>query len=282
MTDAAQGIMVRALCLSRTHAHFPEPQEITKNVDLQVGRGQILGIVGESGCGKSLTCQAIMGMLPQGIRQTGGSISVDGQEVRSDMSLQGFRGRTVSMILQNPSSCFDPIRTVSAQFVDTLRSHDLPCSRQGMEDHLRGVGFSDARRILDLYPYEMSGGMLQRVMIALALALGAPYLLADEPTTDLDPVAQQRVLSLLAELRARKGVGILLVSHDFSVMEHLADEVAVMYKGRILEQAPTAELLHAPQTPYGQQLVDAYGVLCRAWQAVPKEVVSEEAEHGLA
>lgn len=266
MKQEDKGIIVEGLCLAPAAGQTPETREITHEVSFTVPPGGVLGIVGESGCGKSLTCQAVMGLLPPGVRRRGGRIRVDGREVAPQAASRMFRGKKIAMILQNPSGCFNPLRTVAAHFQDTLRSHDLPCSRQRMEDALREAGFADARRIPELYPYEMSGGMLQRVMIALALVLEAPYLVADEPTTDLDPVAQKRVLDLLERLRARKGVGILLVSHDLSVMRHLADRVAVMYQGRILEQAPTEELFRAPRTPYGRRLVNAHGLLCRAWR----------------
>ncbi len=269
MKQEEKGIVVDGLRLAPAGGQSPESQDLTHGVSFAVPPGGVLGIVGESGCGKSLTCQAIMGLLPPGVRRRSGGIRVDGREVASQAASRMFRGRKVAMILQHPSSCFNPLRTMAAHFQDTLRSHDLPCSRQRMEDALREAGFADARRIPELYPYEMSGGMLQRVMIALALVLEAPYLVADEPTTDLDPVAQKRVLELLEGLRARNGVGILLVSHDLSVMRHLADRVAVMYRGRILEQAPTEDLFRNPRTPYGRRLVNAHDLLCRAWRGAP-------------
>lgn len=264
-----KGIIVDKLCLHKSHVHPPENPAITHSVSFAVPPRTIVGIIGASGCGKSLTCMALMGLLPAGIVQHSGNICVDGRPVHPAENLHWLRGRTVAMIMQNPSSCFDPLCSIEGHFADTLSAHNLPCSRQHIEDCLREVGFSDTARIRRLYPDAMSGGMLQRVMIAIALALKAPYLLADEPTTDIDPVAQKHILELLLDIRRRRGVGILLVSHDLSVMQHIADTIAVMHEGRLVEQANTAHFMRQPQSLYGRELLRAHQQLCHRWQPLP-------------
>lgn len=275
-----QGIVVHKLCLHKGHVHPPEQAAITHDLSFTVPPGGIMGIIGASGCGKSLTCLALMALLPAGIVQHSGSIVVDGRSVLPTENLRWLRGRSVAMIMQNPSSCFDPLCTIEGHFMDTLAAHALPRSHHYIEDCLREVGFEDAARIRRLYPAAMSGGMLQRVMIAIALALKAPYLLADEPTTDLDPVAQKHILDLLLDIRRRRGVGILLVSHDLSVMQHVADTIAVMHQGRLVEQGDTAHFMRQPQSPQGLELVGAYQRLCQIWQTQPDPTqVPEELPH---
>lgn len=265
----AQGIIVNNLCLHKGHVHPPELPSITHNLSFTVAPNTIMGIIGASGCGKSLTCLALMGLIPSGIVQHSGTISVDGRPVLGIEPLSWLRGKTIAMIMQNPASCFDPLCSIEAHFADTLAAHNLPCSRQHIEDCLSEVGFNDAPRVRRLYPDAMSGGMLQRVMIALAVALKAPYLLADEPTTDLDPVSQKHILELLLDIRKRRGVGILLVSHDLSVMQHVADTIAVMHEGRLVEQGTMADFMRQPQSSHGRELLQAHRQLSQPWCSLP-------------
>lgn len=275
-----RGIIVDQLCLHKNHVHPPELPAITHDVSFSVAPNTITGIIGASGCGKSLTCLALMGLLPAGIVQHSGTITVDGRTVQTTDNLHWLRGRTIAMIMQNPASCFDPLCSIEGHFADTLSAHQLPCKPQHIEDCLREVGFDDPARIRRLYPDAMSGGMLQRVMIAIALALQAPYLLADEPTTDLDPVAQRHILELLLTIRRRRGVGILLVSHDLSVMQHITDNIAVMHKGRLVEKAKTADFMRHPQSPHGCALHKAYQQLCHLWHPQsPAETPAKESAH---
>jgi nickel transport system ATP-binding protein len=174
------------------------------------------------------------------------------------------------MVLQNPMSAFDPVFSIRHHFRETLAAHEEAARGAGdrVEHALREVGFPDPRRVLDLYPFQMSGGMLQRVMIALALVLSPPLLIADEPTTDLDVIAQAQIQDLLADLRRRRGMALLLVTHDLSVLGRLADEVAVMRQGRIVEMGPVARILDAPRHAYTKTLVDAHLGLYRRYLAV--------------
>jgi nickel transport system ATP-binding protein len=183
--------------------------------------------------------------------------------------MRRHRGRSVAVILQNPMSCFDAVQTIRQHFRETLASHGLQRNgwhRGQVELALQEVGFDEPEAILELYPFQMSGGMLQRVMIALALLLEPPLLIADEPTTDLDTIAQATILDLLASLRVRRGLSVLLVTHDLSVIARLADEMAVMREGIILEHGPVAEVLAAPRNSYTARLVAAHHTLDQAYR----------------
>lgn len=231
---------------------------LVSGISFQAGPGRVTGLVGASGSGKSLTCLALMGLLPQGIQARGQIMlqgaSLDGQDMRS------VRGRRIAMIMQNPMSCFDPVFTIRTHFRETLAAHGM--LGQGWEEDMRSVlqevGFAEPDAVPDLYPFQMSGGMLQRVMIGLALVLEAPFLIADEPTTDLDTVAQARVLDLLARLKRERGMGMLLVTHDLGVIARIADDVAVMRQGEIVERGTVADVFSAPEHPYTQELINAH------------------------
>lgn len=234
-------------------------KELVSNVSFSAAKGRVLGLVGESGSGKSLTCLAALGLLPKGLSSQG-SVTIDGTAITGATPMHRIRGRRIAMILQNPMSCFDPVFTIRTHFRETLTAHgmgrDIPDAR--LESVLTEVGFPEPRGVLDLYPFQMSGGMLQRVMIALALVLEAPFLIADEPTTDLDTVAQAKVLDLLACLKERCSMGMLLVTHDLGVIARLADDVAVMRHGVIVEQASVTDLFSAPRHPYTQELIGTH------------------------
>uniref|UniRef100_B8DIP2 ABC transporter related n=1 Tax=Nitratidesulfovibrio vulgaris (strain DSM 19637 / Miyazaki F) TaxID=883 RepID=B8DIP2_NITV9 len=269
--------------VSTGEAAAPSAPPLVGPVDLAVERGQVVCLVGPSGCGKSLTCMSLLDMLPQGITRTAGTIRVHGQAVdgqavdRQGMDGQAaygapperlrlLRGRGAAYVLQNPASCFDPVFTIGAHFQETLAAH-LPMApgrdtrpdwRAAALAALREVGFDDARAILGHYPFQMSGGMLQRVMIALALVLDVPLLIADEPTTDLDLPSQARVLDLLDQVRRTRNTAILLVTHDLSVAARMADRMAVMRHGRVVEQGDVRELFAAPRHPYTRALLAAH------------------------
>ena len=254
-------------------------RKVVRNVSFSVPRGRVTCLVGESGCGKSLTCLAILGLLPEAVRQTGGTITLDGERV-SELSperLRALRGGKAAMILQNPMSCFDPICTIKSHFLESLAAHgggsrslspeaapesDLTRARRSLAE----VGFDNPDDILDAYPFQLSGGMLQRVMVALALLSEIRLLLADEPTTDLDVVSQARILTLLDETRRRHGMGVLLVTHDIGVVARMADFVVVMHKGEVVEQGEVATLFAAPRHVYTRALLQAhlslYGLSC--------------------
>jgi nickel transport system ATP-binding protein len=253
-------------------AFGPEgPVPLVRGVSLSVPANRVVGLIGESGCGKSLTCLGILGLLSGNLRRTRGEIYLRGTPVHTlaPEAMRRHRGRSVAMILQNPMSCFDAVHTIGQHFRETVASHGLQTNgefRDQAESALHEVGFDETDAILDLYPFQMSGGMLQRVMIALALLLEPPLLIADEPTTDLDTVSQATILDLLLSLRERRGLGVLLVTHDLSVIARLADEVAVMREGAIIERGPVTAIFAAPRHSYTASLLRAHHRLERDYR----------------
>lgn len=227
-------------------------------------KGCVTGLVGESGSGKSLTCQTIMGLPPRGLF-VAGTVLLDGISMplapRKAALARESRGSRIAMILQNPISCFNPVCTIKTHFRETLAAHHasrFDNTKPQWCSSLAKVGFDEPEAILPLYPFQMSGGMLQRVMIALALALDVDFLLADEATTDLDAVSQRRVLDLVASLVRDRDLGVLLVTHDLSVIAHLADEVLVMREGAILERGNVQAVFNKPRHPYTISLLEAH------------------------
>ncbi|MGV2980413.1 ATP-binding cassette domain-containing protein [Camelimonas sp. ID_303_24] len=229
---------------------------LVEDVSLDIRAGETLALVGASGCGKSLTCAASLDAAPPGVRRTAGSILVDGVE----QAPADIRGRLVATILQNPRSAFNPVRTMRQHAMEGAgaRGASTASREQRIRAAMADAGLEDPDRILGLHPFEMSGGMLQRMMIALALASGAPFLFADEPTTDLDLIVQRDILNLLLRLTQERGLGVLLVTHDMGVVAALADRVAVMAGGRIVETAPVMDIFNHPAHPATRDLRDAH------------------------
>lgn len=225
-------------------------------VSFAVDGGKTLGIVGESGCGKSVTSLTVMGLLPKtGARVAGGSIRFAGQDLsRLDTdAMSDLRGNRLAMIFQEPMTSLNPAFTIGDQITEGLIRHKGVSAAQAREQAiamLRKVKIPAPERRIDDYPHQLSGGMRQRVMIAMALACGPELLIADEPTTALDVTVQAQILDLLRELQRDLGTAILLISHDMGVIAEMADEVAVMYAGRIVEKAPVERLFAEPQHPY--------------------------------
>jgi peptide/nickel transport system ATP-binding protein len=215
----------------------------------------VLGLLGEAGSGKSVTLRALMRLLPKKRTQISGHIKVAGRDVLalSDEELSAFRGQSVSMIFQEPALALDPVYTIGAQIAETVMRHEGKSPAEAKARALKMlevVRVPSARRRLNAYPHEMSGGMRQRAMIALALACRPKILLADEPTTALDATVQIQVLVLLRRLQRELGMGMIFVTHDIGVAAEIADTVAVMYAGRIVENGPVARVLRAPAHPY--------------------------------
>ncbi len=242
--------------LTVTAAHGDHAHTLVRDVSLTLNAGEILALVGGSGSGKSMTCAGAQGVLPQGVIRRAGRVLVDGQEVPA----AALRGRIVATVLQNPRSAFNPVRTMADHAREVLRvAKAAPADdAQAIRSAFAEVGLENPDHVAGLYAFEMSGGMLQRAMIAMALLSGAPFLFADEPTTDLDLVVQARILDLLADLRQRRRLGVLLVTHDMGVVARLADRVAVMEAGRIVEEAPAGRIFAAPAHPATQALVAAH------------------------
>lgn len=227
---------------------------LVHGVSLTLKRGRVLALVGGSGSGKTLTCAAALGVLPAGVRQTAGTLRADGHPV----TCAALRGLKVATIMQNPRSAFNPLHTMATHARETCRALGKPADDATLIDALETVGLENAERVLRLYPFEMSGGMLQRMMIAMAVLADAPFIIADEPTTDLDAVAQARILDLLDAIIQRRAPGMLIVTHDMGVVARLADEVAVMDQGRIVEHNSVEAIFHAPQHPVTRGLLAAH------------------------
>ena len=238
------------------------PLSAVKDADLTVGAGEIVGIVGESGSGKSLTCRAVMRLIASPGRVAGGSIRFDGRDVlaMSTSELRRYRARDVGMIFQDPFSSLNPVHRVGRQLAETLqlnRGLGRAAARTEAVALLDSVGIPDPERRAQAYPHELSGGMRQRVMIALATSSQPRLLIADEPTTALDVTTQRQILELLDRLRSEQGTSILLVSHDFGVIAQLCDRVVVMYGGHVVERGPIEQMYDAPQHPYTKALLES-------------------------
>ena len=230
------------------------------NLSLTLGKSEVLGLLGESGSGKSVTLRALMRLLPRKRTEITGSVRVLGRDVLalSDDELASFRGRTVSMIFQEPALALDPVYTIGQQIAETVMRHEGKGhaeARARALEMLEIVRIPSARRRLDSYPHEMSGGMRQRAMIALALACRPKVLLADEPTTALDATVQIQVLLLLRQLQRELGLAVVFVTHDIGVAVEVADRIAVMYAGRIVESGPCRAVIRTPAHPYTQGLL---------------------------
>jgi oligopeptide transport system ATP-binding protein len=232
-----------------------------QGVSFSVRKGEVVGIVGESGCGKSVTNLSVLGLLPrpQG-RVVGGQVLFDGRDLVGlpDSEMRKVRGNRIAMIFQDPMTSLNPFLTVEEQLAEVGQLH-LKLSRADAVSRavtlLDRVGISDARNRIRSYPHEFSGGMRQRVMIAMALLCDPALLIADEPTTALDVTIQAQILDLLAELRRERGMAIVLVTHDLGVVAGVCDRILVMYAGMVVEEAPTRDLFRAPSHPYTKALL---------------------------
>src|SRR6201981_1235451 len=230
------------------------------DLSLSLGDGEVLGLLGESGSGKSVTLRALMRLLPKKRTEISGSVKVMGRDVLAldEDELSKFRGQTVSMIFQEPALALDPVYTIGEQIAETVIRHEGKTrseARARALEMLEGVRMPSAKRRLDAYPHEMSGGMRQRAMIALALACKPKILLADEPTTALDATVQIQILLLLRELQREFGMSVIFVTHDIGVAIEICDRVAVMYAGQIVEQGTLGQIVRSPLHPYARGLL---------------------------
>ena len=234
--------------------------EILSGVDLALGSGEVLGVVGESGSGKSMLALSIMGLLPQPIMVRSGQVHLQGQDLLAlpPRQMRALRGKDVAMIFQEPMTSLNPVMRVGQQIGEVLRWH---LSLQGDAARaegialLRRVEMPDPQRQIDAYPHELSGGMRQRVMIAMALAGRPRLLIADEPTTALDVTIQSQILNLLRKLQQDSGMSVLLITHDLGVIAEMCDRVAVMYAGRVVEQGAVLDIFDRPAHPYTRGLL---------------------------
>jgi oligopeptide/dipeptide ABC transporter ATP-binding protein len=255
----ALALEVEALTVAFTGRRGPVP--IVTGADLTLARREILGVVGESGSGKSLTSLAIMRLLdPSSVRVVAGSVRLFGRDLLtlSEREMRSVRGREIGMIFQDPMTSLDPAFTAGYQILSVLRRHtDLgrSAARQRALELLALVGIGDPRRRIDSYPHQLSGGMRQRVMIAMAIACEPKILIADEPTTALDATTQAQILELIRQLAEELNMSTIITTHDLGVVAEVCDRVAVMYAGQIVEQASTEQLFYHPKHPYTERLL---------------------------
>jgi peptide/nickel transport system ATP-binding protein len=267
-----------ALKVSGLSVEFVEPGTRWRALDdvrLEIRRGEILGLVGESGAGKSLTGAAIIRLLPPKAEIVAGRIEVDGTDILSLSSSQiiRFRGKRVGSVFQDPLTSLDPLFTIGDQLVETIRLH-MPADRHVAKERaiklLDEVGIPAASRRFAQYPHEFSGGMRQRVVIALALCADPALLIADEPTTALDVSIQAQVLALLRRLCEQRAMGMLLITHDLGVVAETAHRVAVLYAGRIVEQGPVSDVIGRPMHPYAERLMNSIPQIGRDLDRLPQ------------
>ncbi|WP_168879940.1 ABC transporter ATP-binding protein [Rhizobium sp. P28RR-XV] len=235
--------------------------QVLHGIDLDVGRGEALGLVGESGCGKSVTWLAALSLLPAKADVTG-SVKLEGRELIGGQRsvLENVRGKRIAMIFQDPSSSLNPVLRIGRQIAEALTAHRGLRGEAARAEAMRlmdMVGIPDARRRFDSYPHEFSGGQCQRLMIAMALAGQPDLLIADEPTTALDATIQAQILDLLIELRAETGMATVFISHDLGAVSQVCERICVMYAGRIVEEGSVEQLFSEPRHPYTRGLFDA-------------------------
>ncbi len=255
--------MSHLLEVKNLQTHFLTRAGVVKSVDgvsFHLERGELLGLVGESGCGKSVTALSIMRLVAPPGRIVGGEVWFDGENLlkAAESRLREIRGDDIAMIFQDPMTSLNPVYTVGEQIAEALRLHrklSRKAAREGAIEAMREVSIPDPGRRADDYPHQLSGGIRQRVMIAMALACDPKLLIADEPTTALDVTIQAQILELLDELRKTRELAVLLITHDLGVVAEVADRVAVMYTGRIVEESPVAELFARPKHPYTEGLL---------------------------
>jgi peptide/nickel transport system ATP-binding protein len=285
--------MVRLLEVSNLEAEFPGAKAV-RDLSFAVDKGETLALVGESGCGKSATALAVMGLLPAPGRITHGRILFDGADLAAlpERHMRRLRGSAISMIFQDPMTSLNPVLRVGRQITETLRrhqGHSARAARARAIELLDLVRIPEPHRRIDDFPHQLSGGMRQRVMIAMATACGPRLLIADEPTTALDVTIQAQILELLSRLKRELSMALLLITHDLGVVAEHADRVVVMYAGRKAEEAPTAELFRTPLHPYTVGLLAASPRLDRSLHyregrldEIPGSVASAASETGCA
>ncbi len=257
--------MAAILEVDRLQTHFRTPDGVNRAVDgvsFHVDAGETLAIVGESGCGKSVTSMSILRLIPEKTGKSAGAIRFEGKNLLelSESEMRDIRGNQISMIFQEPMTSLNPVLTVGYQIDESLRLHEGlsgDAARKKTVEMLKLVGIPEPERRAREFPHQLSGGMRQRVMIAMALACSPRLLIADEPTTALDVTIQAQILDLMRDLKKRVGAAIVLITHDLGVVAEVADRVVVMYAGRKVEEASARELFARPMHPYTQGLLGA-------------------------
>jgi oligopeptide/dipeptide ABC transporter ATP-binding protein len=270
--------MSHLLEVRNLQTHFPTRAGLVRAVDgvsFYLDRGELLGLVGESGCGKSITALSIMRLIAPPGKIVAGEINFEGRNLLklSNHEMRAIRGNDIAMIFQDPMTSLNPVFTVGEQIAEALRLHRQLSRREARQaaiEAMKEVAIPDPERRVSDYPHQLSGGMRQRVMIAMALACDPKLLIADEPTTALDVTIQAQILELLNELRRTRELGVLLITHDLGVVAEVAERVAVMYTGRIVEESPVDELFARPKHPYTE------GLLRSVPKLTAKDVIKKE------
>ncbi|KTR07309.1 hypothetical protein NS365_04415 [Aureimonas ureilytica] len=253
-------LSIRDLCVAfRTERGLVRAVE---GVSLEVSAGEVLGLVGESGSGKTQTLLSVLGLILDPNAEISGSVRLEGEELvgMSQKRLRRIRGKQAAMIFQDPMTALTPVHTVGAQIVEQIRAHtklSARAAREKAEGLLAEVGIPDPKRVFDRYPHQLSGGMRQRIVIAMAVSCEPKLIVADEPTTALDVTVQAQILDLIDRLRRDHGTAVVFVTHDLGVVSEIADKVAVMYAGRIVESGPVGALFSAPRHPYTHGLFNS-------------------------
>lgn len=255
--------------LKDLQTHFQTEEGTVKavnHVSFSVREGETVCVVGESGCGKSVTALSIMGLIAESGSVVGGDILYEGKSLlgMKEKELRSLRGNYIAMIFQEPMTSLNPVFTVGEQIVETLREHELLSKNEAYKkaiELIRKVGIARADEIVHSYPHELSGGMLQRIMIAVALSCNPKLLIADEPTTALDVTIQAQILDLLRQVKEEFKTSILLITHDLGVVAEMADYVVVMYGGKVIEEAPVLEIFQNPKHPYTKGLLKSKPVM---------------------
>jgi peptide/nickel transport system ATP-binding protein len=271
------------LSVENLHAEFApkgSPRTLAvRGVSFNIEKGEMLGIVGESGCGKSVTALSIVGLLDPPGRVTEGSVVFDRLDLTTltEKQLRQIRGSRIAFIFQDPMSALNPVLTIGTQMTETLKAHRKLSSKDARRDAiewLNKVHIPDPDHRMRQYPHELSGGMRQRVMIAMAFALRPDLIIADEPTTALDVTVQAQILRVLDEMRKELGTAVLLITHDLGVVVERCDRVAVMYAGRIVETATPSELIESPKHPYTQGLLKSLPDITKPAENLPLPALS--------
>ena len=251
------------LDVKNLHITFEQPKvskQILEDVSFSVKAGKCLGILGESGSGKSMTTKAILGLLNRDFKISG-SATFEGSDLlqMSDGDLRTLRGSAIGMILQNPMTCFDPLYKIGNQIYETFDAHGIFPRNQYKEEAIKileKMRIHDPEGVLQKFPHQLSGGMLQRVMIGIAMSMNPRLLICDEPTTAIDSITQYEIIKEFQRIKAESNVGMLFITHDVSVISHIADEIIVLNKGKLVDRGPFSEILKNPKDPYTKLLIE--------------------------